>query len=291
MEKRNKVIGFLLALPVLSGLLIFILIPFLLTIYYSFTFGMGGNQFAGLANYVKVYNSEMFQLAAFNTTRFLLLGIPLIMVLSFFIAILADRVIAGSRFIKLSLLFPLIVPVASTVMVVEIFLAEKGILNTWFSFFGLPAEDWLNSPAAFTVLIILFLWKNTGYNVVLILSGLKMIPEDYYDSAALDGANSFQKLRHITLPLMQPTLFFTFVISLLNSFKSFREAFLIGGSHPHQSIYLLQHFMNNNFENLNYPRLSVAALTVFSVIFLIIITIYLFQNRKERKDRGGDFYG
>lgn len=291
MEKRNKRTGFLLALPVLCGLIVFILAPFLLTVYYSFTFGMGGMQFVGLANYTKVYQSDMFRLAVINTSRFLLLGIPLIMLLSFTAALLLDKVLLGGRFMKLALLFPLMVPVASTVMVLEIFLAEKGVLNAWLGFFGLPMVDWLNSPSAFTVLILLFLWKNMGYNVIILLSGLKMIPKDYYDTASLDGANAFQKLRHITLPLMQPTLFFTFVISLLNSFKSFREAFLIGGTHPHESIYLLQHFMNNNFENLNYSRLSVAALTVFSVIFVVIVIVYLLQNRKGQGEKTGDLYG
>lgn len=267
MEKRNRRTGILLALPVMLGLIVFILVPFVLTVYYSLTFGMGGAQFVGLSNYMKVYQSEMFRMAVWNTCRFLLLGIPLIMVFSFGIALLAEKALFCGRFIRLSLLFPLMVPVASTVMVVEIVLAEKGVLNTWLGFFGLPVEDWLNSPAAFTVLVVLFLWKNTGYAVILLLAGMRMIPKDYYDSAALDGANALQRLRHITLPLLQPTLFFTFVISVLNSFKSFREAFLIGGAHPHESIYLLQHFMNNNFENLNYPRLSVAAITVFAVIF------------------------
>lgn len=284
MKSREKWTGFLLALPVTAGLCVFVLIPFAITVYYSFTTGMGAAQFVGFANYRKIFHNEWFRLAAGNTARFLLIGIPGIMLLSFVLALLLHKITAGRNFFKLSLLFPLMVPVASTVMVVEILLANNGVLNSWLLSCGLPVQDWLHSDWAFPVLMLLFLWKNTGYNVILLSAGLQMIPDDYYQSAELDGAGWFARLRHITLPLMGPTLFFTLIISVLNSFKSFREAFLIGGTHPHDSIYLLQHFMNNNFENLNYPRLSVAALLMFAAIFAVLSVLYAGQIRKEKRD-------
>ena len=97
----------------------------------------------------------------------------------------------------------------------------------------------------------------------------------------MDGAGRKAMLLRITLPLMVPTFFFVFVISIINSFKSFREAFLLGGSHPHESIYMLQHFFNNNFQNLNYQRLSVAALLVFVIIFTFVFFLYLAKRRLE----------
>lgn len=285
MERREKIIGMLLAAPVILGLLVFIIVPLAITVYYSFTFGTGGAEFVWFSNYTKVYRSELFQLAAGNTAKFLLAGIPFILLLSLFLAILLDKAFAGSKLFRLAFLFPMLVSVASTVMAAQIFLAQKGAANAFLITLGLPVQNWLNTPWAFVVLLLLFLWKNTGYNIILILAGLQMIPKEYYQVAELDGARKCQQFRFITLPMLQSTLFFTFVISILNAFKSFREAFLIGGTHPHESIYLLQHFMNNNFENLNYPRLSVAALSVFSILFLIISVLYVIQLRAEK--RGG----
>lgn len=115
--------------------------------------------------------------------------------------------------------------------------------------------------------------------MILLLAGLNMIPGELYQSAAIEGAGGMQKFVRITLPLMWPSSFFAFVISVTNSFKSYREVFLLGGNHPHDSIYLLQHFLNNNFENLNYQRLSVAATLLFALIFALVGVLYWLQDR------------
>ena len=154
-----------------------------------------------------------------------------------------------------------------------------GIVNGWLEGLGVPLTDWMNSPRAFWVLIGLYVWKNCGYNVILMLAGLNMIPTEYYQAADIEGASGRQKFTRITLPLIWPSLFFVFVMSVVNSFKSYREAFLLGGKHPHDSIYLLQHFLNNNFENLNYQRLSVAAVMLFMVIFALVAVLYGLQSK------------
>ena len=101
-------------------------------------------------------------------------------------------------------------------------------------------------------------------------------------SPASEGASYWQTLRYITLPLMTPTFFFILIVSIINSFKSFREAYLLGGANPHESIYMLQHFMNNNFQNLSYQRLSVAALLVFLVIFALVLVLFRLKARREQ---------
>ena len=117
---------------------------------------------------------------------------------------------------------------------------------------------------------------------MLFLAGLSAIPREYREAAASDGASYWQTLRYITLPLMTPTFFFILIVSIINSFKSFREAYLLGGATPHESIYMLQHFMNNNFQNLSYQRLSVAALLVFLVIFALVLVLFRLKARQER---------
>lgn len=285
MRKREARMGFFLALPILCGVAVFYAAPLCVTVWFSFTFGAGGSTFVGLSNYSAVLQNPRFQLAAGNTAKFLGLALPAVLLLSLFLSLLLRRLTFGSRFLKLAFLYPMMVPAASSVMVLDIFLSDAGILNDIFLHLGLPMQEWLQSGWAFWILILLYLWKNTGYSMILLSAGLQMIPDELYSAASLDGAGAWQKLRCITLPLLLPSLFFAFVISLLNAFKCFREAFLLGGDHPDDSIYLLQHFMNNNFQNLNYPRLAVAAVVVFAVIFAVTGTLYgLWQRAQKRGD-------
>ena len=155
------------------------------------------------------------------------------------------------------------------------------MINSGLGALGLPIVDWLNSEYAFVVVILLYLWKNTGYAVILLLSGLLTIPDDLYAAAALDGANRWQQFKTITMPQMWYSVFFATVFSLINAFKCFREIFLIGGTHPHSSIYMLQHFINNAFEKLNYPKLAVASVLLLSIITVLFTIFYKFVMRKE----------
>ncbi len=279
LERRKKLAGMWLAAPALLGTCLFFLLPFAICVRYSFTFGVGGAFFVGFRNYKDVFSSYAFQLAAANTLRFLAVGVTLNTALSFFTALLIKKGLAGSRLFRYILLLPLVLPIASVVMVVQVFFANAGILNHWLVSIGVPIAQWLEGPNAFYVLLGLYLWKSFGYSVVLLLSGLNVIPEEYYQTAAIEGAGSIQKLVSITLPMMVPHLFLTVVMGIVNAFKSYREAFLIGGKHPHDSIYMVQHFLNNNFENLNYQKLSVASIMLFLVLLVILCGLYIFQNR------------
>lgn len=270
--------GLLLAAPFLLGFIIFYIAPFFISLYDTFVSG-SGNVFVGFANYADVFQSRAFQIAAWNTFRFIIFGVPLIMAVSLILSLLLFRKFKGASFFRSVFLYPLVVPIASTVMVVQVLFSDGGIVNTVLGSMKIPQPSWLDSKYAFFVLLGIYVWKNCGYNIVLFLAGLNSIPQDFYGVASLEGANRLQSFRYITLPLLIPDLFFIFIISIINSFKSFREAYLIGGSMPNKSIYMLQHFMNNNFQNLNYQRLSVAALLVFLVIFALIFLLFHLKRK------------
>ena len=233
----------LLAAPVLLGTFVFFLLPFAICVKYSFTFGVGGAYFVGLDNYKEVFSSYAFQLAAANTLRFLVIGVTLNLVLSFFIALLIKEGLAGSRFFRYILLLPLVLPIASVVMVIQVFFSETGIINHWLLSIGVPIVQWLEGANAFYVLLGLYIWKSFGYSVILLLSGLNTIPEEFYQTAEVEGAGSVQKLISITLPMMTPHFFLAAVMGIVNAFKSYREAFLLGGKHPHDSIYMIQRLL------------------------------------------------
>ena len=161
----------------------------------------------------------------------------------------------------------------------HIIFSESGAANAVLNAIGFPIVDWLNSSNAFIVLVVLYIWKNAGYNIILFLAALNSVPKEIYEAADIDGAGAYRKLTRITVPLIIPSVFFIVIISIINSFKSFREAYILCGTLPNKSIYMLQHFLNNNFANLNYQRLSVAAILVFLVIFVIVFAMLKIKEK------------
>ena len=263
--KRMEKKGVCLAAPAVLGFLIFYVLPMGVTLWQSVSYG---GIFVGLENYRITFENHMFWLAVGNTLRFLGVALPLILVIALGLALLLAEKFPGNRFFRLILLYPMLVPVAATVMVVQIFLGTRGVLNTFLIQWGFSRQDWIYSSWAFLILVLLYLWKNTGYAVILLLAGLAMIPKEYMEMARMDGAGRWKCLYYIRLPLLRPMILFTALISLLNAFKCFREAILIGGNYPHESIYMLQHYMTNNFNNMNYMEISVTSTFIFLVIFI-----------------------
>ena len=279
LKQKNSLAGFLLCFPAIFGLCLFFVVPFELCIYMSFTKSTINPEFVGLANYLDILGSSAFQLAATNTFRFIAVAVPLIMAFSLGIALLLHRKLGGHDFFRAVFIFPLVLPTASVVLFFQVIFTNGGIVDSLLSALGVPVVDWMNSPFAFVGLVILYVWKNCGYNIVLFLAALNSIPHEYYEAAEIDGAGAVAKFFGITLPLIMPYSFFILIISIVNSFKAFREAYILYGSYPNQSIYMLQHFMNNNFQNLNYIRLSVAAILVFLVIFAMVFVLYRLKNK------------
>lgn len=278
-KHREALTGLLYAALPLTGFIVFFAVPFGISIVKTFYSGTGGRDFVGFANYTSIFQSTTFRLALVNTLKFIGIGVPLILIVSFIISLALQNPIKGKRAFRTLFIMPLVVPVASVILVFSIVFESSGIINNALTSLGYPLTDFMNSEKAFTVLIILYIWKNCGYNIVLLMAGLNQIPSEYYDAAKVDGASKWFVLKSVTMPLMIPTFFFTTVISIINCFKSFREAFALSGSYPHQSVYMLQHFMNNNFFNLNYSRLSVASLLTFVIIISLVAVMYGFRQK------------
>ena len=272
----------MLVAPLVLGCLIFYAIPFGMVIRYSFTRGAGNtHRFVGFENYRNIIQNDMLQLAFGNTMKFLVLALPLVLVLAYAIALMLKNRVKKHQVLKSVLLLPYIMPIVGIVQVVELIFAEKGLLTQLLLSVNLPVQTWLESEYAFWVVTGLYLWKNTGYAVILLLSGLITIPDDLYAATDLDGGTKWQQFWYITVPQMWYSVFFTMVFSLINAFKSFREIFLIGGVRPHKSIYMLQHFINNSFENLNYTKLAVASVLLLLVLATVFTLSYRWVMRKE----------
>lgn len=285
MRKRNS--GFLLAFPALAGFLVFYFVPFLITVWYSVSFGIGKREFVGLDNFRDLFANEMFLLAVKNTLRYMIVTVPVTLLGAMILAAVLQNAVKGVRFFQLSFLYPMILPIASVVLGVQFLWGEAGIWNKVVELLGGEARNWMDSPAAFWVLCILYCWRFTGYYVLIYFARLQMIPKEYYEYATLFGAGKIQSFRHVTWPMLIPTFIFTIILSVMNAFKCYREAFLLGGNYPDDSIYLLQHFMNNNFQNLNYQKISSAAVSIVAALLLaagIGLVLYLIVRRGKRYD-------
>lgn len=282
LSQRRAAEGCLMVTPLMLGCFVFYLAPFILVVMQSLSWGIGYTQrFGGWENYRQILQNEMFHLAAWNTARFLLVALPAILILSFAIALMLRKFTNQHKFLKSALLLPYIMPVVGTVLMIDVLFAESGLINQGLSAVGLPIVNWLQGREAFGVVVALYLWKNTGYSVIMLLAGLVTIDDDQYGVADLDGASAWQKFIHITLPQMWYSIFFAAVFSLINAFKCFRDIFLIGGIHPNRSIYMLQHFINNAFQNMNYSKLAVSSALMFTVVAILFALCYRFVIRKE----------
>lgn len=279
MKERIKCKNLLFLLPSLIGVLIFVLIPFIDVIIRSFQNEVL-RDFVGIDNYKEVFNNIAFRLAAKNTLRFVLICIPLLLLFSLIIAVLIQRIYRNSEKITTAFLIPMAIPIASVVLIWKIVFNQNGLFNSILSHLGLGGLDWMNTKYAFWVLVFTYIWKNLGYNIILWIAGLSSIPEEVYEAAKVDGASEVQCFRKITLPLLKPTLFTISVLSLINSFKVFREAYLIAGNYPNESMYMLQHLFNNWFRDLAFGKISSASVIV-SIIMIALIMILQRTWEKE----------
>lgn len=268
MTKRKRA-GWLFILPGLAGVLIFYLIPFGDVVRRSF-WRTAGDQFAGLDNYRQVFENQAFRLAAGNTARFVLVCLPLLLGISLGLAVLLKKQGKMRKIMKSAYLVPLAVPAASVVLLWNIVFDKAGILNGILSAFHLQGKDWMNSDASFWVLVFSYIWKNLGYDVILWLAGLLGIPDDIYEAAGVDGAGEWKCFLHITLPNIRPVAFTIIILSFLNSFKVFREAYLVAGNYPQEKIYLLQHVFNNWFSELSVDKMAAG-----SVLLCLVITVFV----------------
>lgn len=277
---RRQWEGLFFLLPSLAGVSVFILIPFLDVVRRSATDAMGV-QFVGLRNFRTIFANGAFRLAAWNTIRFTAVCMPLLIICSLAVAVLLQRQKKLGSMLKSMYLMPMAIPVASVVLLWKLLFARQGLLNGALSLAGMEAVDWMNSEHAFGVLVFSYLWKNLGYDVILWLAGLAGISNDIYEAAQVDGAGEWRCFISITLPNLLPSLYTIAVLSFLNSFKVFREAYLVAGDYPHQSIYLMQHLFNNWFRELSLDKMAAGAVVNAAVILVLVLLLARVWEKEE----------
>ncbi|MBP3477231.1 MAG: sugar ABC transporter permease [Lachnospiraceae bacterium] len=273
-------------MPSFLGVLIFVLLPFLDVIKRSFATAVTG-QFNGIQNYKTIFTNQAFVLAVKNTFRFTIVCIPLLVVIGLVIALPLSKLKSAGT-VKSLYLFPLAMPTATIVIVWKMFFYKQGFLNLfltrfgeWTGLWGEIHKDYLGSSAAFWVLVFSYVWKNTGYTVALWLAGILGIPGELLEAAKVDGASGGQIFFKIVLPNLKGSLYTIVILSFLNSFKIYREAYLVAGAYPEQDIYLLQHLFNNWFVNLDFDKMAAAAVCVGGFLFIVIMLLQHLWDKQE----------
>ncbi len=272
--------AYLFLLPSLAGTAVFVLLPYVDVVRRSF-FEAAGGRFVAMQNYVTVVGNSAFRLASFNTLRFLVICVPLLVLVSLFCSMLIAGLKEEGTVFKTSLLVPLAIPVASIVLLWKLFFHPQGMVNQITALFGMAGIDWINGDTAFGVLVLTYVWKNLGYDVVLWVAGLAAISDELYEAARVDGAGILARFLYVTLPGLSKTAFLVVSLSVFNSFKVFREAYLIAGEYPHESIYMLQHLFNHWFVTLDIQKMSAASVLLLLVVALPVITKGLASRRGE----------
>lgn len=271
-------------LPSLLGVTVFVLLPFLDVVRRSFLTAVT-QEWSGVRNYQTVFANQAFRLAIQNTLRFTAVCLPLLIGISLFLSIQLSR-LREIQLIKSMFLFPLAMPAATVVLIWKMLFSRQGFLNGLLIGLGWLEEgqmiDFMGTKAAFWVLVFSYLWKNMGYTIVLWLAGICSVSTDITEAARVDGASERQCFWRVIFPNLKGTLYTITVLSFLNSFKVFREAYLVAGSYPHESMYLLQHLFNNWFVNLELDKMAAAAVCVGLVLFVTILFLQRLWDQEER---------
>ena len=264
--------------PSVLGVAVFFVVPFGVVVYYSLIDGVGSRNFVFLDNFRKLLSNTAFRMAAKNTLQFSVVAVPLAVVLAIVLALMLEARIPMKCQFRTFFLSPMMVPVASIVLIWQVLFNYNGTVNEFLMLFGADKIDWLQSDHCQIVVILLFLWKNLGYNMILFMAGLANIPKDLLEVADVEGASETYKFFAIKLRYLSPTVLFVLILSLINSFKVFREVYLLTGDYPYEQLYMLQHFMNNTFRSLDYQKLSAAAVIMAIVMVVLIALLFRIED-------------
>lgn len=279
-RKKRQVLPFLL--PGLVGLLLFYVAPFFGGIWYSLTDGSFENTFVGFRNYTAVWQNPMFQLGLKNTLELSLICAPLLFLLSFVISVVVNRMRPAGAIFRNTALLPYLMPSSAVLLIWLLWFDYGGPVNHLITLLGGSRIEWLQGASLRFPVVLLFLWKNMGFCIVIFLAALQAIPASLYEYATLEGASFPRQAFKITLPLIVPSAFLVFILCWVNAFRIFKEVYFIGGAYPDEPIYTLQNYMNNMYSKLNYQNVTTAAYSFAVIVFVLFGLLFWLQSRAQR---------
>jgi len=282
--------AFFFLAPALLVLALFFFLPVAAALLLSFTdfdiyalASLENTRFVGLRNYIALLNTPLFWKALKNTFYFVLVGGPLSVAVSLLAALAVASKLTRFKTLFRTVFFAPVVTTLVAVAVVWRYLLHTryGFLNAALGVFGVAPVDWLGDPKwAMPAIILLAVWKNFGYNMILFLAGLQNIPEQLYEAARIDGAGPWQQFRRITLPMLAPTFLFVAVITMIGYFQLFAEPYVMTRGGPVQSTVSIVYLMFE--EGFKWWNMGTASAVAF-VLFAIVLVATLIQFRLQKR--------
>ena len=288
--RKRRIQGLLFISPWLIGFIAFTLYPFVCSIYYSFTSydGISEPVFIGLNNYKDFFEDPLIKKSLYNTFYYAVVSIPLGVVWGICVALMMNLKVRGIAIYRTFFYIPSIVPiVASSMIWLWLLNPQYGIINGLiYLIFKVPGPGWIADPAlAKPSLILMGLW-GIGQTALIYLAGLQDVPQRLYESAELDGASSFKKLIHITIPLISPVILFNVIMGLINTFQYFTQAYVMTGGGPADStLFYALYLYNNAFRYFRMGYASAMAWIMFLII--LILTMVMFKSSSRWVYYGG----
>lgn len=269
---RNiKVVPYLYILPNMLLFMMFMIVPIFMTVYYSLMNwkGIGIPQYIGFENYLWMLTNEVFWKTMWNTVFYTITTVPLIMGFALLLGMLLNTNLPFKGFFRSSIYLPAVVSTVVVGMVfIWLFQDQVGLINHLLNLFGIESVKWANDPRfAMLMLVAGTIWQRTGYNMVIYLAGLQGISADYYEAAVMDGANAWQKFRHITFPLLRTTHVFVLITCIIHSFRSFDLVYTMTKGGPLNSTKtLVMYIYEMGFVKNQYGRAASAGVILFIVM-------------------------
>ena len=285
-KREDWIAGYVFIAPLVIGLSVFYIWPFLQNFWFSFNEVNKFNvaTFIGLENYKKLFTDKNLWNATWNTFQYVIITTPITIAISLFIATLLNSDIKGKSIYRTIYFLPSVtMPVAISLVWKFIFNGDYGILNSFLSVFGIEGRSWLSDAnTALYMVMIVAIWSGVGYNVIILLAGMQGISKSYYEAAALDGAGAITQFFKVTLPMLSPTIFFVLITGLIGGFQVFDSIYmLVGIDNPiFEQVQTLNVMFYRNGFMYGYKGYA-SAISVFMFLIIMFITVLQLIGQKK----------
>lgn len=281
--RTRKLTGMAYVSPWIAGFAIFTVYPFAYSLYLSMTSwnGIGPKSFVGLSNYKQMFTADpLFLKSIWNTAYYMIFSLPGQMLVAFFLALLLNERVRFMPIFRVAFYLPSVTAGVATAVLWVYILGPDGVVNQFLSIFGVQGPNWFGSTSwAMPGLIIMSFW-GVGQTMIIYLAALQSVPKDLYDSAQIDGANSIQRTRHVTFPMITPVIFLTLILGVINSAQTFTVALVITNGGPNDStLFILLYIYNNAFRFFKLGYASAMAWVLFLMMLLFTLVQFLLARR------------
>lgn len=288
-NKSNSILGMAFFGPALVLMVLFLFLPMLLTLIYSFTDYFALNpqmtHFVGLENYSDIFKDDQFSAAFWNTVKFVLIIVPAQGLGALGLALLINKVTVCKRYFKVAFFIPVVMSLAVVSNLWMQIYSPEGILNTLLSHIGISAQPFIHSAdQALPAIAIMSVWQGVGYQMIIFLGGLQAINPALYEAAEMDHASSWQKFKDITLPELKPLCIFVFITITIGAFRMIVQPMVMTGGGPAHSTYTLVYDIYET-GTVNWEIGIASAMAIVFTIFVVILTIIqtILTSDKEAK--------